>query len=95
MAYSTEFVHFAAIKNWSDQLAILWTKPHLPTNIFLMLAFAGVGLPLHNNKVNGDVSMNINDNNDKHCDSDANPPRRSFLKKMAVGAALAGALTLG
>ena len=39
--------------------------------------------------------MNINDNNDKHCDSDANPPRRSFLKKMAVGAALAGALTLG
>lgn len=95
MAYRDVFVHFAAGKNWSDQLAIRWTKAHPPTNISLIPAPAGVGLTLHNNKVDGDVSMNINNNAERRCDAGDMPPRRSFLKSMAVGAAFCGALFLG
>tara|TARA_R110000868_G_scaffold92350_6_gene256243 strand:+ start:116216 stop:117463 length:1248 start_codon:yes stop_codon:yes gene_type:complete len=49
----------------------------------------------HNNKANGDVSMNSKNSIRNKCDTGEPPPRRSFLKTAAVGAAFAGAMLMG
>ncbi|HET8848592.1 MAG TPA: ABC transporter substrate-binding protein, partial [Marinobacter sp.] len=39
--------------------------------------------------------MTINENKEERCGAQAKPGRRSFFRKVAVGAALTGALILG